>query len=365
MKIALVTYPGVNRYELYSLAEPLERLRGLGLLPDLEIETCAAPAQANEMDQSGFSQLQAPVSLQDYAALLVPGGPGASARCQDRAFLDWLRSAEAVPLKVAVGGGIDLLTAAGLPAGSVLQSPASAGALELGLQVVERLAGPAARGRVAAELGLVNSGQADGATALGKPTTRTASVTRVTNETRIQLELNLDGSGQHEIRTGVPFFDHMLTQVAVHGLFDLRVEAQGDLEIDCHHTVEDVALALGKAFDQALGDRKGLVRMGSAYVPMDESLALVVIDLSGRPYSLIEADWNGPEVGGIPTTLFPHFLESFAVQARCNLHARLLAGRDDHHRAEAIFKAFGRALDAATQIDPRRVGAVPSSKGTL
>ena len=194
---------------------------------------------------------------------------------------------------------------------------------------------------------------------------RTAEISRQTNETQIQIKLDLDGAARHEISTGVGFLDHMLTHLAVHGLFDLTVQAKGDLHIDVHHTVEDVALALGQAFDQALGDRKGIVRMGDCFAPMDETLAHVAVDLSGRPYAVIQADWHSPYVWYIPTTLFPHFFESFAVTSRCNLHARVLYGRDDHHQAEALFKAWARALDVATQIDLRRMGNVPSTKGTL
>jgi imidazoleglycerol-phosphate dehydratase len=194
---------------------------------------------------------------------------------------------------------------------------------------------------------------------------RTASLSRKTNETDINIELNLDGSGQHDISTGIGFLDHMLTHLAVHGLFDLTVKASGDLHIDVHHTVEDVALVLGSAFDQALGDRKGIVRIASCYAPMDETLAFVALDLSGRPYAVIEAEWGSTPVGQIPTSLFPHFLESFAITSRCNLHARVLYGRDDHHKAEALFKALARALDAATSIDPRREGNIPSTKGSL
>jgi imidazoleglycerol-phosphate dehydratase len=194
---------------------------------------------------------------------------------------------------------------------------------------------------------------------------RTAEISRQTNETQISIKLELDGTGKQEISTGIGFLDHMLTHLAVHGLFDLTVQAKGDLEVDAHHTVEDVALALGQAFDQALGDRKGIVRMGDCFAPMDETLAHVAIDLSGRPYTVIQAEWRTPYVGNIPTTLFPHFFESFAITARCNLHARILYGRDDHHQAEALFKAWARALDAATQIDPRRAGNIPSTKGTL
>lgn len=194
---------------------------------------------------------------------------------------------------------------------------------------------------------------------------RTAAVARKTSETEIEVMLDLDGTGRCEIATGIGFLDHMLTHIAVHGLFDLTVRAMGDLEVDPHHTVEDVALALGAAFDQVLGERKGIVRIGAAYVPMDETLGFVAVDLSGRPYAVTEMDWMAPSVGTIPVTLFPHFFESFAVTARANVHARVLYGRDDHHKAEALFKALGRALDAATQVDPRRGGAIPSTKGVL
>jgi imidazoleglycerol-phosphate dehydratase len=194
---------------------------------------------------------------------------------------------------------------------------------------------------------------------------RTANVQRKTNETDVSIELNLDGIGQNNLATGIGFLDHMLTHIAIHGLFDLIVRAKGDLCVDVHHTVEDVALALGSAFDQALGDRKGIVRMAHVYVPMDESLAFVAVDLSGRPYCVLEAQWGNAQIGELPTSLVPHFLESFAVASRSNLHARIPYGRDDHHKAEALFKALARALDSATQIDPRRQGNIPSTKGTL
>ncbi len=194
---------------------------------------------------------------------------------------------------------------------------------------------------------------------------RTAHINRRTAETDITLHLNLDGAGQHEITTGIGFLDHMLAHLAVHGLFDIRLNAVGDLNVDSHHTVEDIALTLGQAFDRALDDKKGIVRMGHAYVPMDESLAFVAVDFSGRPYTVIQAEWHTPAVGSVPTSLIPHFIESFAVSARCTVHARLLYGRDDHHQAEALFKALARALDAATQLDPRRAGSLPSTKGSL
>lgn len=193
---------------------------------------------------------------------------------------------------------------------------------------------------------------------------RTAVIERNTNETQIQLALNLDGVGKAEISTGVGFFDHMLHHVAVHGVIDLSVQATGDLHIDSHHTIEDVSICLGQALHTALEDRKGIARMGSAYVPMDDALARVVIDLSGRPYAVINVDFDAPMIGQMPTSLVEHSLESIAFAAKMNLHAQVLYGRDDHHKAEALYKAFGRALRVAVERDARRAD-IPSTKGTL
>ncbi len=192
---------------------------------------------------------------------------------------------------------------------------------------------------------------------------RQATIHRQTSETDIQIELHLDGSGQHSISTGIGFLDHMLTAVAIHGLFDLTVSATGDLHIDSHHTIEDTAIVLGKAFDQALGDRKGINRVGHAYVPMDEALGFVALDISGRPYTIFQATWATPAIGQFPTDLVEHFFETFAVHSRITLHARV-DGRNDHHKAEALFKALARALRTAVDLDPRRVD-VASTKGTL
>ncbi len=193
---------------------------------------------------------------------------------------------------------------------------------------------------------------------------RQATIRRTTKETDITLTLDLDGTGRINIDTGVGFFDHMLHHIAVHGLFDLDVQATGDLHIDAHHTIEDIAIAFGQALTEALGAYKGINRMGQAYVPMDESLARVVIDLSGRPYPVIDVDFEAPMLGTMPSAMIEHVFESIALNGRLNLHAQVLYGRDDHHKAEALFKAFGRALDVATQRDARR-GDVPSTKGTL
>jgi len=193
---------------------------------------------------------------------------------------------------------------------------------------------------------------------------RSAQIERRTGETQIALSLTIDGKGKADIQTGIGFLDHMLTLFAGHGLFDLTVRATGDLHIDDHHTAEDVCICLGKALDQALGDRRGIVRTAHSYVPMDEALGLVAIDLGGRPYCVFDAEFATPRLGQLGTDLLFHLFETLAIHGRLNLHAQVLYGRNDHHKAEALFKALGRALDAATQIDPRRQG-VPSTKGTL
>jgi imidazoleglycerol-phosphate dehydratase len=194
---------------------------------------------------------------------------------------------------------------------------------------------------------------------------RTATVSRQTGETDIEISLTIDGSGQADIATGVGFLDHMLHALARHARFDLTVRAKGDLHIDEHHTVEDVGIVLGRALAQALGDRAGITRMGHAIVPMDEALAMVAVDFGGRGYFVFNGHFSTDRIGQVGTSLIPHFFESLAHEGRLNLHARLLAGVDDHHRAEALFKALARALDMASQTDARLSGQIPSTKGTL
>ena len=194
---------------------------------------------------------------------------------------------------------------------------------------------------------------------------RRAEVERRTGETDVRVELEIDGVGAAEIRTGIGFLDHMLDTVARHGLFDLTVTASGDLEVDEHHTVEDVAIVLGRAFHQALGDRRGIRRMGSAAVPMDESLVLVAVDIGGRGQAFVEIGFAYPRIGDLGADLVSHFVETFAREARMTVHARLLTGQNDHHKAEALFKALARALDEATAEDERRLDMIPSTKGTL
>lgn len=194
---------------------------------------------------------------------------------------------------------------------------------------------------------------------------RTASVQRATDETDVTVSVDIDGEGRFEGSTGIGFLDHMLAQIAKHGMFDLHIQASGDLNVDGHHTAEDVGITLGKALHDALGDRVGIARMADATVPMDEALANVAVDLAGRDHLSFDAEFQQDAIGDLESSLIEHFIGSLARHLGAAVHVRLLAGRDDHHKAEAIFKALARALDAATVLDPRREGQVPSTKGTL
>ena len=193
--------------------------------------------------------------------------------------------------------------------------------------------------------------------------TRSASVARKTHETDVRVELILEGTGATNINTGVGMYDHLLTSFAVHGLFDLDITTVGDLHIDEHHTVEDTAIALGEAFDVALGDRSGITRFASSMLPMDESLATVAIDLGGRAYAVLDIPFIAPSIGALGTQMIPHALEAFAQAARMTMHISA-TGRNDHHIAESVFKALARSMRQACEIDPRREG-IPSTKGVL
>jgi imidazoleglycerol-phosphate dehydratase len=193
-------------------------------------------------------------------------------------------------------------------------------------------------------------------------TERKAKVIRETAETNVKVELNIDGSGQFQMTTGIRMFDHLLSHLAQHGVFDIKISASGP---DQHHVVEDVAISLGKAFNQALGKKQGIVRMAHAVVPMDEALAEVAVDIGGRVYSVIEAAFNEASIGDLDADLVRHFLVSLASEAKINLHAKVLSGINDHHKAEALFKALARALDSATRMDERIAGRVPSTKEVI
>ena len=194
---------------------------------------------------------------------------------------------------------------------------------------------------------------------------RIGSYKRETKETSVDVSWDLDGSGRADVATGIGMLDHLVEQIARHGVFDITCRAKGDLRVDSHHTVEDVAIGLGRALLAALGDAKGIVRMADATVPLDESLSHVALDLSGRAYSSISVTWADARIGELPSDLVVHFLETLANEGKFNLHARVLAGVNDHHKAESLVKALARALCAATRIDARRAGQTPSTKETL
>jgi imidazoleglycerol-phosphate dehydratase len=191
---------------------------------------------------------------------------------------------------------------------------------------------------------------------------RKSVIKRDTRETSVSVELNIDGRGKWEMNTGQRTFDHLLSQLAKHGIFDMNISANGT---DQHHVAEDVAICLGQAFNQALGDKRGLVRMADVTVPMDDALVMVAVDIGGRGYAVLELPFEDNDMFGFPTDLIRHFLESFASEGRLNLHARVIDGTNDHHKAEALFKALGRALDGATRIDERIAGELPTTKDRL
>jgi imidazoleglycerol-phosphate dehydratase len=195
--------------------------------------------------------------------------------------------------------------------------------------------------------------------------TRTADITRNTAETQISVRVNLDGTGQAKLSTGIGFFDHMLDQIARHGLIDLDVQAKGDLHIDGHHTVEDVGIAIGQAVAKAIGDKKGIRRYGHAYVPLDEALSRVVIDFSGRPGLVMNVPFKSGMIGNFDTQLAHEFFQGFVNHAFVTLHIDNLRGENAHHQCETVFKAFARALRAAVELDPRSAGTIPSTKGSL
>ncbi|MHC4377479.1 MAG: imidazoleglycerol-phosphate dehydratase HisB [Planctomycetota bacterium] len=209
------------------------------------------------------------------------------------------------------------------------------------------------------------AGQAPLATATAAPANRRAQVERATRETRIELRLDLDGSGAADVSTGLGFLDHMLESLTLFSRFDLRLRVEGDLQVDDHHTVEDVALSLGRAVDEAIGERRGLRRFGQAYAPLDEALVRCVLDVSSRPFARVNLGFRRERLGDVATENLTHFFQSFATAARLTLHLDLLEGENDHHKCEAAFKACALALRSALELDPRGQAAVPSAKGVL
>jgi len=194
---------------------------------------------------------------------------------------------------------------------------------------------------------------------------RTGSIQRDTKESQVAVEVNLDGAGRSDIATSIGMLDHLLEQIPRHGLFDITLKASGDIERDPHHLIEDIGICLGRAVSEALGERRGIVRMGHAIVPLDEALALVAVDLGGRGYAAVDMDFGSDRIGQLPTEMISHLLAAFAIEGRFNLHVQVSVGTNDHHKAEAAFKALARALGDAVRLDPRITGEIPSTKDVL
>lgn len=364
MKIGIVLYNGFSMPDVAAMQEGLRLAANTQQNSDLVPVLVAQDGMV--IDRSGLSLNSDEISenLSRFDALLLPGcSPTALAEAlQNTAFINWLKTTTSDAILASADGEAHLWAAAGKKPDPwlLMQNEeinfftASNGNLTgMLLSFIERVASKDAQKAVQNALSLPVSGE------------RVAKMQRRTAETNISAMINLDGSGKSKLNSGIPFLDHMLNQIAVHGMMDLYVQAQGDLEVDVHHTLEDIGIVIGKLTLEALADRKGIQRCASFRMPMDESLAEATIDFSGRAYCIFEVEWHQPEIGGIPASLFKHFFESFAVQAACNLHIRVPYGLDDHHQIEAIFKAFARAVDAASTRDPRRQQQIPSSKGVL
>lgn len=364
MKIGIVLYNGFSMPDVAYMQESLRLAANAQQTSELVPVLVAQSGMV--FDRSGLSLTSDEISenLSGFDALLLPGcSPSTLAETlQNTVFINWLSSTQPETILASADSEAHLWAAAGKKpdAWVIMQmeetnffTAANGNLTAMLLSFIERVASPEAQKAVQEVLSLPISCE------------RVAKMQRRTAETNISAMINLDGSGKNKLDSGIPFLDHMLHQIAVHGMMDLYVQAQGDLEVDVHHTLEDIGIVIGKLTLEALGDRKGIQRCASTRVPMDESLAEVTIDFSGRAYCIFEVEWHQPEIGGIPASLFRHFFESFAVQAACNLHIRVPYGLDDHHQIEAIFKAFARAVDTAIMRDPRRQQQIPSSKGVL
>lgn len=388
MKIAFILYDGMTSLDFIGVFDPLTRLKTMEYLPDLAYDLCSNKEHIVDINGIEYGRLKIYPPLDEYDLIVIPGGKGNRVLMKDEAFLNWLRTISTDKKIATVCTGSLLLASTGnfqnrnmtthptayeeltqlgvhvlqdriVEDGNLISSGGVTAGIDLGLFLCEKISGESVCNAIRKQIDYPY-------TPVNKQNkTRQSRVSRRTSETEIEITLDLDGTGKHDISTGLPFFDHMLTQISVHGLFDLSIMAKGDLAIDPHHTIEDVGLALGQAFREALGDRVGIIRMASAFCPMDDSLAQATIDFSGRPYCVSHIEWKTPSTGNIPTSMFDHFLNSFANEARCNLHVQVFYGLDDHHQSEAVFKALARAMNSAVQVDPRRLGIIPSSKGIL
>ncbi len=360
MKIGIICYPGISKIDLIGVITPLQPLSQTES-DRIQIECCTylPPVLDN-----GFCSIQCShvgLPLTGFDTLILPGYFPVQELDVSPDWIAWLNTASKDVRWLAVNEGVKLARRLNF---ATIKLPIHSRILNgflCALWLIQDVKGSQMAWEMAYNLAI----EKEWLQANRLLTGRTAFIERKSAETDISISLKLDGDGQSHIDTGIPFLDHMLSQIARHGTFTLDVTARGDLVVDSHHTVEDTGIVLGEAFMTALGDRRGIARMGSATVPMDESLATVTADFSGRPYAVIQTAWNGIQVANLPVSLFEHFLESFATAARCNLFVQVHAGNDNHHMAEAIFKALARALDQASMVDVRRENQIPSTKEVL
>jgi len=358
MKVAIIYTPSVSIMDIAGLQRTLLTSKMLFPGLNLSFEICSYLPQKPQ--ESGISIIPTMVglSLIEFDVIVMPGSADYDNCIQDINWMTWLRGYASDSEFIGFHEGKSMLEKLKIKNvwTSNLDNPLNG--FLAGMQILCQLLSPDELLFVSKKLGIDSAWQSH----LRGMGFRKSSIIRKTTETQIDINLNLDGMGKSNINTNIPFLDHMLHQIAKHGLFDIDLQASGDLEIDPHHTMEDCGIILGEVFQQALGDKKGINRMGTATVPMDESLSTVTVDFSGRPYCVIQSQWNGILIGDIPVSLFEHFLESFAIAARCNLFIQVQAGKDNHHMCESIFKALAKALDQACRLDFRRLDQIPSTK---
>lgn len=358
MKVGIIYSPLASVVDVAGLVQTFSISKRLFSDVDIQCEICSFLPQKSQETGINISPDFVGLPLSGFDIVVLPGSNGYEKLKTDIHWLTWVQGAGSESKFYGFHEGISIVNLANVPNQWQSNTRSPLNSFFVALQVLADILEPEQIRTIARTLGIESSWQ----TYLQMMNIRQSALSRDTAETQIWVNLALDGSGKSNINTRIPFLDHMLNQIAKHGLFDIELNANGDLEIDQHHTMEDCGIILGDAFRLALGDKKGINRMASTSVPMDESLATVTIDFSGRPYFVIQSKWNGENIAEIPISLIEHFLESFAIAARCNLFIQVQAGKDNHHMCEAIFKALARALDQASSLDERRLDQIPSTK---
>ncbi|MBW6472030.1 MAG: imidazoleglycerol-phosphate dehydratase HisB [Anaerolineaceae bacterium] len=358
MKIGIIYSPSASIMDIAGLIQTFTLAKQLFSDLNIQFEICSFLPQKTQETGITINASFVGLPLSGFDILVLPGSAGYEKLMTDIHWLTWVQGSGSVSTFYGFHEGISIINLINQPNQWKSNTRNPLNGFFVALQVLTDILEVENIRTIAKTLGIETSWQ----TYLQTMNIRQSALSRDTAETQIRVNLALDGSGKSNIITRIPFLDHMLSQIAKHGLFDIELVANGDLEIDQHHTMEDCGIILGDAFRLALGDKKGINRMASTSVPMDESLATVTIDFSGRPYFVIQSKWNGENITEIPVSLFEHFLESFAIAARCNLYIQVQAGKDNHHMCEAIFKALARALDQACSLDMRRLDQIPSTK---